>query len=56
MHNNRKEILITVGDWCLFVREGNHIWLKILEGLKKKGGLRNVEMFLFTYIMVAEYA
>ena len=56
MHNNRKEILITVGDWCLFVREGNHIWLKILEGLKKKGGLRNVEMFLFTYNMVAEYA
>ena len=56
MHDNRNEILTTVGDWCLFVREGNHIWLKILEALKKKGGLRNMEMFLFTYNMVVEYA
>ena len=63
IHDDGKEIKTTFGEWCMFVREENTSnynelsnLVERLETLKKRGSLKNVEMFLFTDNMVTEYA
>ena len=62
-HDDGKETKTTFAECYLFVREGNTSNSKDLSNLvdrlgslKMKGGLLNVEMFMGTYNMVAEYA